>query len=229
MNQWLNLFNKFLNRLELLVARIAHQLEEGHLDGGGARAGAHHLVGADPLVWLGARGDAVGEDVNLVAAREEVVRRLVDADVRLDAAEQDLARARRFEARDELARAAGAEGRLLYGREAFGQHGANLRGRAAKSLRVLLRDDDGAAEHLHGECDARGHLGEVLYGLAKRLLHVNDGERRLAQVKRVLVPHESPPDIKRAFKHTPSAAQNRAARNAERTRFFMTTRFGSGV
>ena len=49
----------------------------------------------------GARGDAVGQDVHRVAAREQVVRGLIDADVRLDAAQEDLPRARRFEPRDE--------------------------------------------------------------------------------------------------------------------------------
>ena len=106
--------NQSLYRLELLVARVAHEFEEGHLGRGGERARAEHLVEAGPAVLLGARGDAVDQDVDLVAAREQVVRRLVDADVRLDAAEEDLPRARRFEPRDELLRAARAEGCLLY-------------------------------------------------------------------------------------------------------------------
>src|SRR5919199_4333857 len=84
---------QFLNRLELLVPRVAHELEQGQFGGGGERAGLPHLLQTDLFVLRGARRDAVGQEMNLVAVREEVVRGLVDADVRLDAAQKDLARA----------------------------------------------------------------------------------------------------------------------------------------
>ena len=78
-------------------ARVAHQLEEREFGGGGERAGAEHLVEADLPVPLRARRDAVREHVNLKPEREQVVRGLVDADVRLYAAQEYLPRARRFE------------------------------------------------------------------------------------------------------------------------------------
>ena len=57
------------------------------------RAALLHLGEPGFLVVRGARGDAVGKEVHFEAAREKVVRRLIDADVRLNAADDALARA----------------------------------------------------------------------------------------------------------------------------------------
>src|SRR5947209_18770298 len=38
------LFYQLLNRLELLVARVAHEFKQGHLGGGGERARLSHLL-----------------------------------------------------------------------------------------------------------------------------------------------------------------------------------------
>src|SRR5919205_2140446 len=46
------LLYQLLYGLELFVARVAHQLEERELGGGGNRAGAHHLLDADLPVSL---------------------------------------------------------------------------------------------------------------------------------------------------------------------------------
>src|SRR2546423_11445971 len=191
----LELFYQLLNHLELFVARVAHEFKQGRLGGGGERAGLPHLLQTDLSVLRGARRDAVGQEVNLKPKREQVVRGLVDADVRLYAAQEDLARARAFELRDELLRAAGTKRRLLYRREAFGEDGANLVGRASETFWILLCNDYGDAEELRGVCDerdARGQLREVWDVLAERLLHVYDDERRPFDVERVFVSHRSP-------------------------------------
>jgi hypothetical protein len=83
--------------------------------------------------------------VHLKAAREQIVRCLVDADVRFDAADEHLPRLVAFEFGDELSRAAGTERRLLNRLNRIGQDGANLCGRAPQALRVLFGDDDGDA------------------------------------------------------------------------------------
>src|SRR5436309_1292553 len=160
----INLFNKFLNRLELFVTCVAHEFKQGRLGGGGERAGLQHLLQTDLSVLRGARRDAIGQKMNLKPKRDEIVRGLVDADVRLYAAEEDLARARAFESRDELLRAAGTKRGLLYRLKSFGQDGANLAGRVSETFGVLLCDDYGNAEALRGvrdERDARGQLREV--------------------------------------------------------------------
>src|SRR2546421_8828391 len=51
----LELFYQLLNRLELLVARVAHEFKQSHFGGGGHRAGLHHLLDADLFVLRGAR------------------------------------------------------------------------------------------------------------------------------------------------------------------------------
>src|SRR5918911_668775 len=64
------------------------------------------------------------------------------------------------------------------------------------SSKRAISVEEGSAEQLRGvrdARDARGQLREVLDGPSERLLHVDDGERRLLEVERVLVPHESPP------------------------------------
>ncbi len=130
--------------------------------------------------------------MHLVAAREQVVRRLVDADVRFDAADDNLSRARAFELRDEVLRAAGAKRRLLDVFEIVGQNGANLARRLSQSLRILLGDDDGHFQQLHGvrdEGDTRRRVREVRDRPAKRFLHVYDDERGLPVVERVFVLH----------------------------------------
>src|SRR5437763_4690357 len=195
MNQWFNLFYKFLNRLDRFWARVAHEFKQGRLGRRGKCARLSHLLQTNLFVVRGARRDAVGQQMYLKPKREQIVRGLVDADVRLYAAQDDLARARAFELRDELLRAAGAERGLLYGREAFGQDGANLVGRASESFGVLLGDDYADAEELRGvsdERDARGQLREVGDVLAEGLLHVYDGEHRPFDVERVFVSHRSP-------------------------------------
>src|SRR2546421_7027 len=90
--------------MRTVMARVAHEFKQGRLGGGGERAGLPHLLQTDLSVLRGARRDAVGQKVNLIAARNEIVRGLVDADVRLYAAQDNLSRARAFESRDELLR-----------------------------------------------------------------------------------------------------------------------------
>src|SRR5438045_1643633 len=46
----LELFYQLLNRLELLVARVAHEFKQSHFGGGGERAGLQHLLDADLFV-----------------------------------------------------------------------------------------------------------------------------------------------------------------------------------
>ena len=69
------------------MARVAHKFKQGHLGGGGGRAGLLHLLQTDLFVLRGARRDAVSEQMNLKPKRKQVVRGLIDADVRLYAAQ----------------------------------------------------------------------------------------------------------------------------------------------
>ena len=80
-----SLLDQLLNGAELGVGGVTHQLEEGHFCGAGNYAADFHFGEAGFFVDLGAGGDAVGEEVDLIAVGEEVVGGLVYADVGFDA------------------------------------------------------------------------------------------------------------------------------------------------
>src|SRR5205085_8666531 len=107
---------------------------------------------------------------------------LVDADVRFDAAEKNLPRARLFELREKFACTTRTERGLFNRLKAGGQRGVNLCGRAPQALRVLFGDDDGYIEQLRALRDARdacSRLSEICDDVAKTFLHVYDDERSL--------------------------------------------------
>jgi hypothetical protein len=83
-------FDQFLNRFELLVLRIPHQFEQRHLDIAGHGAGEAHLFDADPAALLGAAGDAVTPAGAPGVPARSGPGGLVDANVGLQAAEEDL-------------------------------------------------------------------------------------------------------------------------------------------
>ncbi len=65
--------------------RVAHEFKKRHLDGCGERAALSHLFEGVLFVVLRACGDAVRQEMHLIAARKEVMHGLIDADVRLNA------------------------------------------------------------------------------------------------------------------------------------------------
>ena len=87
-----------LDRLELVAAGRAEQLEERGLDARQPGAGPLGLGEAELAVGGAARADRVGDDVDLDAAVEQVEDGLVDADVRLDPADDRLVAAAEVEA-----------------------------------------------------------------------------------------------------------------------------------
>src|SRR5690606_9875701 len=137
-------------RLELGGARVAQPLEEDGLAGGGARAGGERAGPADLVVEREARRDRVAHGVGLEAAGgAQLLDRLPDADVRLDAGDHDLVaarRAQRVEVRAQAGRAEAREARLLEARGARRHARRDLLAGRAEPLRVLLGDDDRHAE-----------------------------------------------------------------------------------
>jgi hypothetical protein len=114
---------------------------------------------------------------------------LVDADVRLDAADEHGSRPELAELRGDGAAAEGAERRLL--RHRLGAESlAELAHRAAEALRILLGGDDRQVQEPEGarEPQAAGeHRLEVRHDGAEALLHVDDEEGAPARVEEVLV------------------------------------------
>src|SRR5436305_13615777 len=82
--------DELLDSLELVAPSALEQLEQGGLDAGDRGAGPLYHVQPDLAVLRRARGDGNAGDVHVDAAVQEVENRLVDADVRLDPAQQRL-------------------------------------------------------------------------------------------------------------------------------------------
>ena len=130
------------------------------------------------------RGDRVGRDDHAQAAAEQVERRLRDADVRFEAAEDDRVGSRRCvdEAGKGVA-AAAAEGCLWdRGRQEAGELGR----RGAEALGVLLRDRGADVEQAGGTGEAKGpceHAGSGRNGRDQPLLDVDERDERGGRVE----------------------------------------------
>src|ERR1051325_3817826 len=146
------------------------------------------------------------------------MRRLVDADVRLYAADQNLPRPRAPKLFLKLLSPARAESGLFDNRKRGVQDSLNLARRVAEPLRILFGDDDGDAQKLRRmshERDARRHLGEIRDRGAKSLLHIYDDQRRLRRIERILMLHYEIP-LERYLNTRGSGWSNRRARMKEK-------------
>ena len=74
----------------MLITRIAEQLEKRHLYGGRQRAAGLHFRERRSAVGFEASRDAINREVYLPRTRQQVVRGLINADVRFDPAQNDL-------------------------------------------------------------------------------------------------------------------------------------------
>jgi len=114
--------------------------------------------------------------VHVVAEPQQVDGRLVDADVRLDAAQENLPPLGGLEGLHDLFVPAAAEVGLRDAR-GVGQQRRNRLDRGPELLRDLLGDDDGNAEDLHAPDELPDVFQQellVLHGFVQVALHIDD-------------------------------------------------------
>ena len=115
------------------------------------------------------------------------MRGLIDADVRFDAADENVTRTRAFDLGAEGLCAARAEGSLLDNLKRGRQHGLDLTRRMSQSAWVLLRDDQGYVEQLRrvrDERDARRVSAKSESAVEKPPAYRDDQHRRADQLFR---------------------------------------------
>src|SRR5687767_14321711 len=89
---------------------------------------------------IGTRRDAIGQEMNLEAEIQKIMRRLIYADVCFKSTNHDLSQIAGVESVLQPGSSAGTERGLLQIIEIFRKHSAYFFRRASKSFRILLGD-----------------------------------------------------------------------------------------
>lgn len=141
--QWVGrLADDLEDGLEAFAAGLAEHFEEGHFAIGDGAAEVANAVDCAVAVGGESRADGIGADVHLVVCVQQVEGSLVDADVCLDADQDDLGSAQGFQGLWEPLRSEAAEGQFLKSRCVSSGLG-DFRDGGAQAGRILLCDQDG--------------------------------------------------------------------------------------
>src|SRR5438445_4385720 len=132
----------------MLVLRVSHQLKKSHFYRGRYDAACLHFCQTGELVMLESRTDAIGQKMHLEAAVEQVVRRLVDANVRFEAAQDNLFDTKFLKLFDKRSCTARAKCCLFKYFETVGQNKLYLLCGAAQAFWILFSNEDRNTEDL---------------------------------------------------------------------------------
>ncbi len=161
------------------MVRVAEQFEKDHFHAGNPCPGGAHPVEADGFVEGAAGGNGIGGNLHFEPPGEQVGGRLVDADMRLDARQNDLLAAQRLDILHKLRFATATERHLFEDGLMTAQQDPDFRRGLAHARGVLLQPQDRDANGLNplDQLLQMGHqILAFVHDLHEEPLHIDDDQ-----------------------------------------------------